>query len=64
MPTETDYTTANIDRAIEQILDLWWMVDDTQNGVVVNRRDKKTVMRQIILAHLGLGGVVSKEATA
>lgn len=49
---------ANVDRAINQILDLWWMANDQSTGEVVDRIWKKEVMREIILAHLGCGGCV------
>ena len=58
------YTTENVDRALDQILDLWWLIDDEKNGVVVCRHAKKAAMRQIILAHLGLGdAVVNPQST-
>jgi len=58
------HTTENVDRALDRILDLWWLIDDEKNGVVVNRHAKKAAMRQIILAHLGLGdAVVNPQST-
>ena len=40
------YTTENVDRALDQILDLWGLCDDEKNGVVVCRHAKKAAMRQ------------------